>query len=527
MKARVPTWTIVWALLALGAVPGAVPEAGAQPSPPPNIVVVMVDDLDQASFERALAPGCTTDGSPCMPRLRRLLLEGATRFDESFATQPLCCPSRSTYLTGQYPHNHGVLRNSGPAGGFRRFYQQNASSSLPVWLSPTYRTAHIGKYLNGYADGGLKPEGWEEWHGLVDASTYCMYNFTISHNGQPRRYRKAPRNYQTDVLARLADTFVRQHGAGGDPRPFFLSIAPLAPHLESQCNPSGVRPAPRHAGTVDLPLPAQGCSFNEANMQDKPAWMRDLPFQDPVELRRLSNQRLAALRAVDDLIGTVLTALAQTGRLENTAFFFTSDNGYLLGQHRWRTKVLVYEESIRVPLVLRVPGVSGPATVSRMVLNNDLAPTIAALAGATPDPGHVMDGRSLLPLLDGTATRWRRRFLVDFPPPPEAGSGPDLDLVGQARADLAIPAYVAVRTGDTGDLLARLVYSETMDAGGAVTDREFYDLAEGPDGFADPLECTSLHDAASDLRAWQRQQLKQQLDALMTCGQGTCQMLEE
>lgn len=525
MKPELRAWTTLLSALALfGAGPAA-----AQPAAPPDIMVVMVDDLDVPSFRAALAPGCTTEGGPCMPRLRQLLLGGATLFTESFASQPLCCPSRSTYLTGQYPHNHGVLRNSGPAGGFLRFYQENPSSSLPVWLSPRYRTAHIGKYLNGYAYPHARPEGWDEWHGLVDPSTYCMYDYTISHNGRPRFYPAAPQNYQTDVLARLAVRFIRGHDQSGDPRPFLLSVAPLAPHLESLCYGGGVRPAPRHVGSVVLPLPTEGCSFNEADMNDKPEWMRALPLQDPQELQRLYRQRLASLRAVDDLIGAVLAALQETGRLGNTAFLFTSDNGYLLGQHRWKTKVLVYEESIRMPLVARVPGVAGPPVVSEIVLNNDLAPTILALAGASPDPGHVMDGRSLIPLLDGTATRWRTRFLVDFPPP-SSGDGdaaPDWDLAGEVQIAPAIPPYVAVRTGATGDLLAHLVYSETMDASATVTDVEFYDLQAGPDGFADPLQCTSLHEAGGPLRVWQRQQLKQRLDALKTCGQGTCQLLEE
>jgi arylsulfatase A-like enzyme len=499
--------------------------AAAQPLRPPDIVLVMVDDLDTASFAKALAPGCTTDGQPCMPRLRHLLAEGATFFTESFASMPLCCPSRSTYLTGQYPHNHGVLRNSGPAGGFLRFYQENAGSSLPVWLAPRYRSVHIGKYLNGYAYGQFKPEGWDEWHGLVDPSTYCMYGFTISHDGQPQTYQGF---YQTDVLADLAQRFVREHAGSGDMRPFLLSIAPLAPHLESSCNPDGVRPAPRHAGTVALPLPQQGCSFNEPDMSDKPAWMQALPPQDPEYLQRLYRQRIASLRAVDDLIGTVLRALEQTGRLSNTAFIFTSDNGYLLGQHRWKTKVLAYEESIRVPLVVRVPGHPGPPVVDSIVLNNDLAPTIAALAGVLPDPGHIVDGRSLIPLLDGTATGWRTRFLVDYPPVTAAVEGPatpDWDLAGEA-APFEIPPFVAVRTGATGDLLAHLTYVETMDASGAVTDTELYDRQAGVDGFADPLQCASLHASPAPLRVWQRQQLDAQLQALKTCGQGSCQWLE-
>jgi hypothetical protein len=257
--------------------------------------------------------------------------------------------------------------------------------------------------------------------------------------------------------------------------------------------------------------------------------MRTLPVLDPASLRTLRNQRLASLRAVDDLVGTVVAALRQTGRLERTALLFTSDNGYLLGQHRWQSKVLVYEESIRVPLVLRVPGGGTPPAVGAIALNNDLAPTLLALAGLAPDPGHVMDGRSLLPLLDGTAPSWRRRFLLDFPPTPPGAAPPgaELDLLGEATTAGPIPPYVAVRTGATGDVLDHLVYSQTMDGSGAITDTELYDLTAGADGFADPLQCTSLHRSSVPLRVFQRQQLAGQLAALKTCGQGTCQLLEQ
>jgi hypothetical protein len=288
-------------------------------------------------------------------------------------------------------------------------------------------------------------------------------------------------------------------------------VAPLASHRESRCF-DGVRPAPRHLDTPILPLPKPP-SFNEADLSDKPAWMRDLPLRDEAAVARLYNQRIASLRAVDDLVGRVVAALGAVHELENTAFVFTSDNGYLLGLHRWESKVLVYEESIRVPLLVRVPGLAGPPTVDRLVVNNDLAPTIAALAGVTP--GLTVDGRSLLPLLDGTATTWRKRLVAEFPPRLAMPSPDDPDL---GALPLGPKPFLAVRSGQDGDL-SKLVYSETLNGSGGVVARELYDLR------IDPFQIQSRHrDPAYDGK---RRRLKQHLDLLKTCADGTCRQLEE
>jgi hypothetical protein len=251
-------------------------------------------------------------------------------------------------------------------------------------------------------------------------------------------------------------------------------------------------------------------------MGDKPGWMRSLPPMPRKKMARLYNQRIAALRAVDDLLGRVVRALDTVQELDRTAFVFTSDNGYLLGRHRWEAKILLYEESIRVPLLLRIPGVVAPPSVPAMALNNDLAPTIADLAGATP--GLVMDGRSLLPLLQGTATSWRKRFLAEFPPQAPGPSADDPDLAGLPSG---IPPFFAVRSGSDGDL-SNLVYGETMSADGSrVAARELYDLRPN----VDPFQIASRH--ADPSYASKRQWLRLHLRALKRCGDGTCQVHEE
>jgi len=459
----------------------------------PNVILLMVDDLDAASLDAAVAAGY-------MPNFVEQVLGPGTTFTESFVTLSLCCPSRSTMLTGQYPHNHGVIRNSGAFGGFGRFDDR---STLATWLRDGgYHTGHVGKYLNGYADAAYVPPGWDDWQALVDPTTYCMYDYTISDNGTPVSYGAAEADYQTDVLAGRADDFIRGWHEQGDPRPFYLSITPLAPHVEAACR-NGVRPAPRHLGTPRLPLPRPP-SFDELRMGDKPTWMRALPLLAPRAVENLYNERIAALRAVDDLIGTLGRRLEQVGAADRTAVIFTSDNGYLLGQHRWRSKVLLYEESIRVPLVVRAPGGGQRARVEGIALNNDLAPTIAALAGV--EPGLAVDGSSLLPLLQGAPPPWRQRFLVEYPPADERAG---------------IPPFFAVRTATALDG-TRLLYGETWDfAGTRITDREHYDLV------LDPFQRRSLHNDPSPVRVEQRRVLSEQLQQLKTCGGGSCQTLEE
>jgi N-acetylglucosamine-6-sulfatase len=483
----------------------------------PNVVVILVDDLDVESLETAVARGW-------MPKLETHLLRKGVWFSQCFTTFPLCCPSRVTYLTGQYAHNHEVLWNDGPAGGFDSFSDGRDERTIATLLQGSgYRTGHVGKYLNGYDTGKYVPPGWDEWHGLVDPSTYSMYNYTISHDGRRRRYGDCPRDYQTDVLAGLAAGFIRR-SAGEEP--FFLTVAPLAPHKESACVPAcraptccgtappcdstRVRPAPRHAATPRLPLPAPP-SLNEPAMDDKPCYLQRFPPIDEEHLEDLYNDRLAALRAVDDLVGTLVAALAQQRELASTAFLFTSDNGFLLGQHRLETKVVPYEESIRVPLVLRLPASANPVTIDGIALNNDLAPTIADLAGLSAE-SLPFDGRSLLPLVDGTATAWRVRFLVEHPP-----------VAGQP---FTLPPYAAVRTLGDGELGgASLLFAEyppyTRGRCVRTGDTELYDLAR------DPFELRSLDAATGPVRRFQKRVLAEHLERLKTCGQGTCRALEE
>ena len=452
------------ALLAAPATHGAILRPPL-PQPPgggaaarPNIVVLMTDDQ-------------TFESLRVMPNVDRLIADQGVTFESFFATYSLCCPSRSTFLTGQYAHNHGVLGNFPPDGGYGALDHRN---TLPVWLQRAgYSTALVGKYLNGYGGSRKRtvPPGYTEWHGLVDPSTYRYWNFTISENGEPTKFRRKPGNYQTDVLADRAVALVRDFA--GSRKPFFLWVAFMAPHSDITSPQKLAVPAPRHQGDLAGEELSGAPSINEADVSDKPAHIRDLPLLTEDELGEAELQyerRLEALLAVDEAVARIVAELKKTGELSNTVIVFVSDNGYLLGEHRLpEGKVLPYEESIRLPLIVRGPGFAKGATASAFAANIDLAPTIAELARATPK--RTMDGISLVPVLEDPATSWQRDFVIE--------SGPNPESEDVEESDHAEESFVGVRTD-------RYLYVEYGSG-----DLELYDLV------ADPYQLESRHADAS------------------------------
>ena len=469
--------SLIWIGLAAGATllltsllqaPAPAPAAASRP----NVLVIMTDD--QRIEEMRV-----------LPKTRALLEAQGTSFANSFVSYSLCCPSRSTFLTGQYPHNHGVLSNGGPNGGYQRLDHTN---TLPVWLQQAdYYTAHVGKYLNNYGvDSPAPPPGWSRWFGLIDPTTYKLFDYTVSDDGVPVSYGHASGDYQTDVLAAEAERVLRSRA--GESQPFFVTVAPVVPHLERlNGGQSPPRPAPRYQGRFAAePMPV-AASFSEADVSDKPAHIRRLPALSPAKTARetaVFRARLASLLAVDDLVERLVDALAETGQLERTVIIFTSDNGFLLGEHRIvDQKYYPYEESIRVPLIIRGGGFPAGATAAQQVSNIDLAPTIVALTGAKPR--RVMDGRSLLPLALDPGQGKDRTLLIE-------GVG----------AGTGKPSFQAVR-----DL--RWLYVEYPSG-----DRELYDLAK------DPFELRSRH--AAPALAAVRADLAHRLARLRSCAGASC-----
>lgn len=372
------------------------------------------------------------------------LLTGAT-FKNSEVAESLCCPSRATFLTGQYPHNHRVLGNNDG-------WLLDENDTLNVWLhNAGYSTGLIGKYLNGYACSSPIPPGWDEWHPLCK-NIYGMYKYTLRDGNALTYFGQSPDSYQTDVLASRARDVITNQALTG--QPFFTWITPTAPH-----SGPGRRYADRYAKSLATWSPSRSASFGEANVLDKPAWIQRIkPFnaRRRALLIQAERNRGRMLLAVDDLVQTVVSALRDSGQLEHSVIVFTSDNGFMNGEHRVGTgKEIAYNESLRVPLLIAGPGVP-EAEINDLVGNIDIAPTIAQLAGAS----HALevDGRSLVPLLVGEE-RWPKRALYHR----VAGDPTDDGLTGHH------PSADVVTT-------ERFKYSRL-----ATNELELYDLASDPD----------------------------------------------
>ncbi len=409
-------------------VPFPQPTSEAVALGPPSVVVILTDDQ-------------RWDTLHAMPIVRSELAEHGMTFQNAFVTNPLCCPSRSSLLTGLYSHSTGVWRNEPPFGGWSSF---DDSSTVATQLQGVgYRTGFFGKYMNGYKDGasiGYVPPGWDRWMAF---SRSGYYDYELSVDGTLQTHGSAPADYSTKVLASEVTSFIRS-----TTDPVFVYYSPYAPH--NPATPSGAH-AKEFAG-LD---PWRPKSYGEPDMSDKPAWAQTLPpwtASKRAEKDAFRVDQYRTLQSVDDAVGNIVQALSDTGRLDNTLIVFMSDNGLSWGEHRWATKRVAFEESIRIPMVIRFD----PLTVTlnrddRMVLGIDIAPTIFELTGIT---GATVDGSSLVPLLSGSAETWRDAFLIEHM---------------QKEVD-RIPTFCAVRT----DRYKYVYYGDGTE--------ELYDLA------VDPLE---------------------------------------
>ena len=463
-----------------------------EPGRRPNIILIVLDDLDSTVVTQ-------------MPEFQELVEGRAATCTNFFVTTPLCAPSRASLLRGQYPHNHGMLTNTVPDGGFRTFHLlEREESTIATWLHDAgYRTALIGKYLNGYprdVSRRYMPPGWDEWFGVTSKRS-LYYGFTLNENGTLVDYGDAPTDYETDVLAAKAVDFVKRSTEGTTP--FFLYVAPLAPH-------SPATHAPRHAERFTDVQFARPPGHNEADIADKPAWLRNTPLLTDEQISQVDEnqrKRLRSLLPVLEMITGLIDELRRRNALENTYFLITSDNGWFAGEHRLGIgKQAVYEESIRVPLMVWGPGILGGQEIEDLSLNIDLAPTIAALARVTP-PAFV-DGRSLAPLLQGDPPPTvRQAALIElFAPADGEGTQPGGDEpVASAEVARDVPPYRALRT-------AEAVYVE-YDSG----ERELYDLR------VDPYQLDNLVNTADPTLM---DRFSTRLAELARCAGDTCQTAE-
>jgi N-acetylglucosamine-6-sulfatase len=381
-------------LLALG-ISGSVPTGAQARTAKPNIVFILADDM-------------RNDDLKYMPKMRSVLKDKGTIFHNSFVSTPLCCPSRATIMRGQYAHNSGVWNIYGSSSSWQTYRAKGLErNNVATRLDATgYRTGLFGKYLNGYKGTKDKPPGWDKWFAHTGGAHY--YDYKINDDGSVRHFGSSADDYETDVIANRAKTFIGTSVRTG--KPFFAYVAPKAPHDPST-------PARRDEHTFDGIRATRLPSFNEKNVADKPPWIRKLPRLSDAKKAKIdkrAEKRAETLQALDDLVAGIVNKLGDSGVLSNTYVFFTSDYGFHMGEHRITRpgKGRSYEESVRVPLLVRGPGVAaGRQAQDKLVLNTDYLPTFTDLASAQT-PGYV-DGRSLRPVLKGNAAAWRSAVLLE------------------------------------------------------------------------------------------------------------------
>jgi arylsulfatase A-like enzyme len=431
----------------------------------PNVIVIDTDDqnvTDMFVMQKTLA----------------LLGAKGTTFNNSYVSYPLCCPSRATFLTGQYAHNHGVVTDN-------QYGVLDNSNTLAVWLNHAkYRTAMVGKYLNGYGAVNLReiPPGWKQWFALTGGTEQKRYAYNLNENGKLVYYPRKPQNYIDYVLDAKVNGLLKAWAPS--PKPFFLYYNPNNPHGERALPPWSTRdpePAPQYLGRLGELTNPRTPNFDEPDMSDKPEQIQEIPRltdNQIADLDRRYRGRLESLLSVDDEVKRIVGLVRKFGDTRKTFFIFTSDNGLEMGAHRIEFKNFLYEEGERVPLIIRGPGVPENATRDQLVANIDLAPTIVAITNARPL--RVMDGISLLPLIRDPTNSTGRDLLFE---------STDLAIYGVRRGPWAYNRY------SNGD-------------------EELYNLN------TDPYELNSLGEDISteSLRA----SLSAELDRLLTCSGASC-----
>jgi N-acetylglucosamine-6-sulfatase len=443
----------------------------AQESPSkPNIVMILADDMRY-------------DDLRYMPKTKSLLGTQGMTFTTSYTPYGSCCPSRTTVLRGQYVHNHKVwyTDDQSPQGGWHRFkemgYQQD---NVAVRLHDAgYGTGLFGKYLNGY-EGTTVPPGWDDWF-AKESPDYL--NYSANDNGKVKSFGGSDGDYATDVISKKAQSLIDRNAAMG--KPFFAFITPGAPHEPST-------PASRHKGMFQGEQAPRPPSFNEADVSDKPSFIKNKPSLTADQIEAIDQRhrnRAETLQALDELVEAVVDELSASEVLENTYLVFTSDNGWHHGEHRISAhKGQPYEESVHMPLLVRGPGITPGSTTDKIIMHQDFFPTFAEVSGiATPS---YVDGRSLVPVFNSTATRWRSAFLLERKDPKHLRNS----FFGISNAKSA--KYVEYRNGE----------------------RELYNLAN------DPYELENIYAAADPTLV---SALDRRLEALKRCAGESCRMVED
>lgn len=357
----------------------------------PNILFVLTDDQD-----------VTANSLDYMPMLTRVLREGGTEFINYFVPTGLCCPSRSTIISGQFCHNTGIWDNGDLnnathlSGGMKKILVTGLENvTVATELKEAgYETYLVGKYMNGYDDSQASyvPPGWDHWFGMTDTAYYGPH---FSVDGE--LLNTSNDTYQTDFINKTVMNFLMNRN---NDKPFFMYISPFAPHAPSI-------PAKRHSHLFPTVTAPQTPSYNPSDdvQKQKPTWIKALPLLTQQQLANIDafyKNRLRALQAVDEMLNSITTYLYEQGLLDHTYIFYMGDNGQHLGDYRLPAgKRQVYDTDVRVPFLVRGPGVPAGAKATEIVMSVDLFPTWIEIAGGKIPNNHIVDGQSMIPLLSG------------------------------------------------------------------------------------------------------------------------------
>lgn len=385
--------------LFVAAITGIIINKGYSQSTPDNVIFILSDDhrYDYMSFHPDSPDFLETPG---MDRMAR---EGA-HLSNAFITTSLCSPSRASLLTGQYAFRHGAVDNANPMREGVTFFPEQLQKE-------GYETAFIGKWHIGEPDDDPQP-GFDRW---VSFKGQGVYNDPLLNiDGE----RKKVEGYITDLLTDYAIKWLEE-GRDKD-NPFFLYLSHKAVHSDFQ-------PAERHKGKysdINIPEPQSGKNIDK-NYDDKPRWVQEQryswhgvehAYHGRDQLDQIIQRYSESLMAVDESITRVLDYLEEKGMAEETLVIYMGDNGFMFGEHGLIDKRNAYEESIRVPMLAWAPGtIKSGRTIDEVVLNTDLAPTLLDLAGGQMPADHKVDGRSFLPLLEGSPVEnWRSHFVYQY-----------------------------------------------------------------------------------------------------------------
>jgi N-acetylglucosamine-6-sulfatase len=377
---------------------------GAERPTKPNIIFILVDDLRWDDL------GCAGHPFSKTPHIDRVAREGA-QFRNAFAVTPLCSPSRANILTSEYAHVHGIIDNT------ERGPQSHRLKTFPQELQKAgYETAFIGKWHMGN-DSTPRP-GFDRWFCLQGQGS--SFDPVVNDDGRDVQ----TRGYVTDILDEKSVEFIRRARS----RPFLVYLSHKAIHPEtvqradgslSDPNLSNFIPAPRHKSLYEGATIPRRANWG-VRPADKPALQQKIAGVAPLGPETGSSDtailnRLRMLAAVDEDVGEILKALTETGQLDNTLIVVAGDHGYFYGEHGLSVeRRLAYEESIRIPLIMRYPPlIKAGAAPDAFALTLDFAPTFVELAGGAV-PTHYQ-GRSLIPLLkNATPANWPRSFLIEY-----------------------------------------------------------------------------------------------------------------